>query len=705
VKFAKEVIFMIRPDFSYEQPSLPRSATVFLIAIFLSLSGCGGNSSNSPSIVESAATETTSPEERISISDATANMSAAQADTLIAKSIEDATIPTLSPQIVFPLDSGVINVKAAPYGAVGDGVHDDSVAIQAAIDANPSKRAIIYFPHGTYLVTKSISFPVGPNFYGFTNLQGQSAAGTVIKLKNRTFVDATAPRAVIYGGPHGSADYFSNSVRNLTVDVGIGNSGAIGIQFFANNSGSVREVNIVSRDRLGVSGLDLGYNDQNGPLLVKNLYVNGFEYGVKTGNLVNSQTFENIHLSNQTVTGFYNGGQVVSVRNLLSKNSVTAVFNAGAMTLVDAVLLGTSGAESGVKNTAILFARSLLSFGYKAAIRNTAGDQQNAEGPFVDEFVSQAAVSQFPTSLKSLKLPVKETPNVAWGPLTDWANVVSFGADPTGISDSTIAIQAAIDSGKSTVYLPLGSYKINATILVRNKVRRIIGTQSYVEVPNSVSPGFKVVDGDGFAPVVVFERIDSGYATSPTLENASGRTLVIKDAVNVSGNMTGRGDVFVENVTSNPFSSWTFGKQNVWARQLNPENDGTKITNNGGNLWILGLKTERGGTLIDTRSNGKTELLGGLSYTTTNPGNRPMFISENSSVSVSLTEVSFAGSPFRNIFQETRGTDTKTLVAGQPLPSWVGGGTSIPLYVGYECSRNQPSAGRNFFGRGCRSSP
>jgi Pectate lyase superfamily protein len=262
--------------------------------------------------------------------------------------------------------------------------------------------------------------------------------------------------------------------------------------------------------------------------------------------------------------------------------------------------------------------------------------------------------------------------------------VVSFGADPTGANDSTIAIQAAIDSGKSTVYLPLGVYKISATILVRNKVNRIIGTQSYVEVPNSVSPGFKVLDGDGFPPVVVFERIDSRYATTPTLENASGRTLVIKDGVNVSGNMTGTGDVFIENVTSNPFSSWTFSKQNVWARQLNPENEGTKIANNVGNLWILGLKTERGGTLIATRLSGKTELLGGLSYTTTNPNDRSMFISENASVSITLTEVSFAGTPFRNIVQETRGAETKTLAAGQALPNWIGGGTAIPLYLGYE---------------------
>ncbi len=594
-----------------------------------------------------------------------------------------------SDNIVFPADAGVINLKEAPYGAVGDGTHDDTAAIQAALTANPNGRAILYLPNGTYLISKTLRFPDGPYVYGLVNLQGQSTTGTVLKLKDNTVVDATAPKAVINCGSHGSADYFSNSVRNLTINTGVGNPGAIGLQFFSNNMGSVRNVNIVSGDGQGVTGLDLGYNDQNGPLLVKELKVDGFQYGVKTGNIVNSQTFEYLNLSNQSVTGFYNGGQVVSIRGLLSRNTVPAVFNAGVMTLIDSVFIGSNKGEAAIKSSAVLFARNLFAIGYSSAIVNTGGEKNGASGPYVGEFVSQAGFSQFASGVRSLNLVVKDTPEVVWDPLSEWANVVSFGADPTGNADSTAAIQAAIDSGKRTVYLPRGGYKISSTIFIRNKVRRIIGTQSYVDVPATVNPGFKLVDGPLLPPVVVFERIDSGYATTPTLENASKRTLVIKDGTNISGNMTGPGDVFIENVTSNPFSSWTFGKQRVWARQINPENDGTKITNNGGSLWILGLKTERGGTLIDTRLGGETELLGGMSYTTTSPNGRPMLIINESSVSATLTEVSFAGTPFTNLVQETRGAVSKTLVAGSPVPNWVGGGSVLPLYTGYLCPRSR----------------
>jgi pectate lyase-like protein len=57
---------------------------------------------------------------------------------------------------------------------------------------------------------------------------------------------------------------------------------------------------------------------------------------------------------------------------------------------------------------------------------------------------------------------------------TDWVNVTSYGADPTGAIDSTSAFQSAIDSftattpsnsaGCGVVYIPAGNYKISGTV-------------------------------------------------------------------------------------------------------------------------------------------------------------------------------------------------------------------------------------------------
>lgn len=51
------------------------------------------------------------------------------------------------------------------------------------------------------------------------------------------------------------------------------------------------------------------------------------------------------------------------------------------------------------------------------------------------------------------------------------ANVVDFGADPTGATDSTAAIQAAINSGKA-VYVPNGTYLVTALTLGAGTILR-----------------------------------------------------------------------------------------------------------------------------------------------------------------------------------------------------------------------------------------
>lgn len=51
---------------------------------------------------------------------------------------------------------GTVSVKDAPYNAVGNGVADDTAAIQAAIDAI-AEGEILFFPVGEYLVTQKLT--------------------------------------------------------------------------------------------------------------------------------------------------------------------------------------------------------------------------------------------------------------------------------------------------------------------------------------------------------------------------------------------------------------------------------------------------------------------------------------------------------------------------------------------------------------------
>ena len=162
-----------------------------------------------------------------------------------------------------------------------------------------------------------------------------------------------------------------------------------------------------------------------------------------------------------------------------------------------------------------------------------------------------------------------------------------------------------------------------------------------------------------------WDRGGNGFGSSGLFfEHASSRTLVLKSLQFGSYTNSGTGDLYIEDVVGGPF---TFNNQNVWARQFNVENHGTHITNNGGNLWILGLKTESGGTLIDTENGGKTELLGLFCYTTESGALAPMFINNNSSLVVagqSEAWYNYGDSPYTTLVQETRGTETRTLKRG-----------------------------------------
>lgn len=100
--------------------------------------------------------------------------------------------PKLSPgaplkgaeNIVFPRDSGIVDVTQAPYRAKGDGITDDTAAIQRAFDTNPDRGAIIYLPNGVYLISNTIGWPGNDSQQRNTVLQGQSREGTILKLRD-----------------------------------------------------------------------------------------------------------------------------------------------------------------------------------------------------------------------------------------------------------------------------------------------------------------------------------------------------------------------------------------------------------------------------------------------------------------------------------------------------------------------------------------
>lgn len=578
--------------------------------------------------------------------------------------------------IAFPADAGVIDVTKAPYGAKGDGRTDDTAAIQRALDDHPDQGAILYFPNGVYLVSDTLRWGGGADRQRETVFWGQSRLGTVIQLRDRCpgFDNARAPKGVIYTG-HAPAQRFGNEIHNLTVDTGIGNPGACGLQFIANNQGGVYGVTIESGDGQGVYGLDLGYTDEQGPCLIKNVKVQGFDIGVRAAGSVDSVTLEHVTVERQNKYGVRNDGQPCTIRDLRSANAVPAFYAAGGFSvLVGGRFTGRGGASAqpAIVAEAPLMARDIQTKGYRRALLSHVPGAGDVPGPAIGQFLSKPAVALSGAPGRPLSLPVRETPDVSWDDPKTWVSPQKFGARTDDGRDDSEALQRAIDSGATTVYLPRGGYRLGHTVVIRGNVRRLIGCKAYLVITaplnTQAQPMFRFEDAK--QPVVVVEGINTDFAGGPFffLDNVAKRTLVLRRlAINFQGadayHGQGPGTVFIEDVVGRYFR---FHHQTVWARQFNPEGTGLHVLNDAGTMWILGLKTEGGGTLMETRAGGRSELLGSFSYTTDSGKLAPMFVVDNAQAAISFAEVCYSGDPFTTIVRATQAGRTQEVTRDDP---------------------------------------
>lgn len=673
---------------------------------------------------------------------------------------------TASPRIVYPPGvQTILDVTKAPYFADNSGKTDCTKVLIAILDdllrpsmegmdktmellaAEPRDNArlpnsfenrkqdgkifgvfpyekplprIIYFPKGTYLVSDTICYSfdrlrngLGSELDWCIRLQGENREECIIKLQDhcRGFEYGMGRPVVSFIRGLFSNIAMSNFCRNLTIDVGTGNPGAIGLEFMGDNCAGVRDVTIRSSDpeRRGQVGLSVSRRGATG-CVFRNVEIEGFDEGVKITPPDGYLVFEKLHLKNQANRGMsINDSAVVSIRGLRSDNSQPALSVKGIaahVVLLDSNLAGGLDDAPAIEfQSGHLFLRNIRTRDYRCALGLAYtpgwGTDPIVLEKDVEEYVSDPVCTLGKgQSIRSLNLPVIEPPVPAWNlDAGDWIHPGVFGAVGDGKTDDTQAVQRAMDSGKPVVYFQPGRYLIDAPIHIPASVRQVnfmfVEFVSGKNMHDMKDRGMFTVTGESDEPLLMEDMFsfEMNFGHHYLIEQASKRTLVVRNVHAQSCaayiNSVPGGRVFLENIctTTGIFDDtyrqpcFVFRGQEAWCWQLDPEYTPDKIVNDGSTLFLMGFKTEGEGIAFTAKNRARMEVLGGILYFGGNNAD-PVVLNDRSDVAfIASTNGSTSRHIFRVAARETAHAEPKEALHTL-FPVRYGAQYTIPLYVG-----------------------
>ena len=586
-------------------------------------------------------------------------------------------------------------------------------------ELEPAK--ILYFPNGTYLVSDTIAHSL-ENLKNILSgnptmeinrqiyIRGESTENTIIRLRDHCpgFGFGDQKPIISYARMEKSNIAHTNSIADITIDCGVGNPGAVGLHFFSNNSGAIRQVHVKSSDPEGRGACGILLTGAGLEAFLKNVTVDGFEYGIKVDRTACPVSCENIVLENQRTTAFLVQGANVSVWKLYTNTPVNAFRSIGAqsvVTLLDGKLMGGCNTEKAVIiASGEGYIRNVQTQGYRyPLIQGACCDHFD---PYIEEFSTAKNLGAFHKGNLSLHLPLEETPETDLIMDQDlWACVDDYGAVGDGLTDSTEAIQKALNSGKPYVFFGTGHYLVDGTVTVPASVRMIdfMFCDFYAgeELKNSRNVGFLKVNEDSPEPLTLRQVFtwEKFFGYFRFVEHACQRDLVMQDlhtqCAGLYFNTVPGGRVFIENCactmggddycTVPPFA---FYGQRVWAKNINPERGDIQVLNEGSDLCVLGMKTEswgnRGGTTaVENVGGARSECFG--VYSGIGGRGIPLYRNQNSDLSVFASCGGHSRHTIWDILvRDTQGTDTRDFGFEEAFPiSWY----SCRLF-GYVSQRN-----------------
>ena len=440
------------------------------------------------------------------------------------------------------LEQGFLDITTIA-GVDTEGVGDSTSGLNRALSKAMRMNKVAYFPPGTYLVSntllgeyKSSDTRCGGSHNGANTavLVGSKAGARrpVIKLKDNAagFQNSSSPRPVVLlrhlvSSGEAQADCtFGFGFRNIDIDLGKSNEGAVGLHFDAAQDSFVEDVRIQARDGFaGITALP-GRSAAN-----QNIEIVGGQYGLYLKGTSLGATLVGLVLKGQkqqaivssvfrglSITGFNiqaRKGPVIILQGGSAESSNIGLFD-GAITLNNPGQAINNARERYLVMRNVYFKRAstIVESGDKRFAGNANGWSRVKYYSYCPESLTGTVNTcwNLNDGLRNRK-NFADAVHVNWAPAKTlvsrhvWSGppayedsrvirVTEHGATPDDGKDDTKAIQEAIDTaahrGGNAVFLPAGVYDTTAPIVLKAKTQLfgVPGRRSILRAMDSWRP-------------------------------------------------------------------------------------------------------------------------------------------------------------------------------------------------------------------------
>jgi hypothetical protein len=388
-----------------------------------------------------------------------------------------------------PPDPAAVVVEPGRDGVHGDGVADDTEALQRAIDAVQSARGqgVVLVAEGRYRLTGTVYVWPAIRVIGY----GTRRPALVLGASTPGFSDPSAPRYMLFFAgrrpsdgsqpPDANPGTFYSALSNVDLEIGESNPGAVGVR--ARYAQHCFTSHVEFRIGSGLAGIHEGGNAAEDVRFV------GGDYGIWTSTPSPSwqYTLLDATFEGQRKAAIRDRAAALTLIRPTFRRVPTAVeMEDGApdnLWLQDAWLEDVSGpalivsreasARTQVNVRRAVCRRVPVFAAFRESGRTVAGrgesyvvgafshglhfDHLEAAGTTKTVFEAES-VRQVPAPAASDLAPIP--------PVESWADARTFGARGDGATDDTEALRRAIASSR-TVFLPTGTYIVSDTLVLR----------------------------------------------------------------------------------------------------------------------------------------------------------------------------------------------------------------------------------------------